>query len=200
MDSSHHPPRRRPVAPAKSPPTPPSTLADPQGKFSKSKGIGVFGNDAKDTNIPAQVWRYYLLTNRPEKLKETTEEFISNTPLIAEDGGVVLGSKKTTVFLVDGKTGRLIYTYKMSDPPSTSQSSVVNSVLNSTTFDELGKSGSLNFEPDELPLYITRTDYSLKSFALNSDKVLWNMTVAEIGAAYLCQDTENSFSGGSFRF
>ncbi|XP_042515610.1 probable methionine--tRNA ligase [Macadamia integrifolia] len=36
------------------------------GKFSKSKGIGVFGNDAKDTNIPVDVWRYYLLTNRPE--------------------------------------------------------------------------------------------------------------------------------------
>uniref|UniRef100_A0A2N9FY19 methionine--tRNA ligase n=1 Tax=Fagus sylvatica TaxID=28930 RepID=A0A2N9FY19_FAGSY len=37
------------------------------GKFSKSKGIGVFGNDAKDTNIPVEVWRYYLLTNRPEE-------------------------------------------------------------------------------------------------------------------------------------
>lgn len=36
------------------------------GKFSKSHGIGVFGNDAKDTKIPAEVWRYYLLTNRPE--------------------------------------------------------------------------------------------------------------------------------------
>lgn len=36
------------------------------GKFSKSKGIGVFGNDVKDTNIPVEVWRYYLLTNRPE--------------------------------------------------------------------------------------------------------------------------------------
>ncbi|KAF8723291.1 hypothetical protein HU200_021809 [Digitaria exilis] len=36
------------------------------GKFSKSKGIGVFGNDARDTNIPPEVWRYYLLTNRPE--------------------------------------------------------------------------------------------------------------------------------------
>ncbi|KAG0465746.1 hypothetical protein HPP92_019910 [Vanilla planifolia] len=36
------------------------------GKFSKSKGIGIFGNDAKDTKIPAEVWRYYLLTNRPE--------------------------------------------------------------------------------------------------------------------------------------
>eukprot|EP01018_Ginkgo_biloba_P028836 Gb_31125 [translate_table: standard] len=36
------------------------------GKFSKSKGMGVFGNDAKNTSIPAEVWRYYLLTNRPE--------------------------------------------------------------------------------------------------------------------------------------
>jgi methionyl-tRNA synthetase len=38
------------------------------GKFSKSKGVGVFGNDAKDTNIPVEVWRYYLLTNRPEEI------------------------------------------------------------------------------------------------------------------------------------
>ncbi|XP_031379434.1 methionine--tRNA ligase, cytoplasmic [Punica granatum] len=36
------------------------------GKFSKSHGIGVFGNDARDTNLPVEVWRYYLLINRPE--------------------------------------------------------------------------------------------------------------------------------------
>ncbi|CAN6246245.1 unnamed protein product [Urochloa humidicola] len=36
------------------------------GKFSKSKGIGVFGNDAKNTNIPPEVWRFYLLMSRPE--------------------------------------------------------------------------------------------------------------------------------------
>ncbi|KAF6155370.1 hypothetical protein GIB67_019896 [Kingdonia uniflora] len=36
------------------------------GKFSKSNGIGIFGNDAKDTKIPSEVWRYYLLINRPE--------------------------------------------------------------------------------------------------------------------------------------
>ncbi|GMP26919.1 hypothetical protein CsSME_00003154 [Camellia sinensis var. sinensis] len=129
------------------------------------------------------------------KLKETIEEFISNTPLIAEDGGVVLGSKKTTVFLVDAKTGRLIYTYSLSNSPPTSQNNDEKSVLNGTTFDELEQSGSLNLKPDELPLYITRTDYSLKSFALNTDKVLWNMTVAEVGAAFLCQEVENSFSG-----
>ena len=37
------------------------------GKFSKSKGIGVFGNDARDTGIPADVWRFYIFYNRPER-------------------------------------------------------------------------------------------------------------------------------------
>ena len=36
------------------------------GKFSKSRGVGVFGDGAKETGIPASVWRYYLLANRPE--------------------------------------------------------------------------------------------------------------------------------------
>jgi len=36
------------------------------GKFSKSLGIGVFGDDAIKTGIPPDVWRYYLLVNRPE--------------------------------------------------------------------------------------------------------------------------------------
>jgi methionyl-tRNA synthetase len=37
------------------------------GKFSKSKGVGVFGTDARDTGIPAEVWRFYMYYNRPEK-------------------------------------------------------------------------------------------------------------------------------------
>ena len=36
------------------------------GKFSKSQGIGVFGNDIMSTGIPADIWRFYLLYNRPE--------------------------------------------------------------------------------------------------------------------------------------
>lgn len=37
------------------------------GKFSKSKGIGIFGNDVEETGIPADVWRFYMFYNRPEK-------------------------------------------------------------------------------------------------------------------------------------
>ncbi|MDY4888278.1 MAG: methionine--tRNA ligase [Sphaerochaetaceae bacterium] len=36
------------------------------GKFSKSKGIGIFGNDVESTGIPADVWRFYMFYNRPE--------------------------------------------------------------------------------------------------------------------------------------
>lgn len=36
------------------------------GKFSKSRGIGVFGNDAQNTGISSSVWRFYLLYVRPE--------------------------------------------------------------------------------------------------------------------------------------
>lgn len=37
------------------------------GKFSKSRGIGVFGNDVQETGIPADCWRFYMFYNRPEK-------------------------------------------------------------------------------------------------------------------------------------
>jgi methionyl-tRNA synthetase len=37
------------------------------GKFSKSRGVGVFGTDVMETGIPADVWRFYIYYNRPEK-------------------------------------------------------------------------------------------------------------------------------------
>ncbi|XP_015065013.1 serine/threonine-protein kinase/endoribonuclease IRE1a isoform X1 [Solanum pennellii] len=130
-------------------------------------------------------WELYA-HNRLGKLKlmKSIDEYISSTPQIAEDGGIVLGSKRTTAFLIDAKTGRLIYTYSMPSSPATQD--------NDTAFHHNG-----TIEEKSLPsytLYITRTDYALTSFIPNSDKVLWNMTVAEIGAAALCK-VDDAFSG-----
>ncbi len=36
------------------------------GKFSKSNCTGVFGDDAKNTGLSSEIFRYYLLINRPE--------------------------------------------------------------------------------------------------------------------------------------
>ncbi|KPI37619.1 Methionine--tRNA ligase, cytoplasmic [Cyphellophora attinorum] len=63
------------------------------GKFSKSRGIGVFGNNAKDTGVPADVWRYYLLKNRPESSDTQFgwDAFVdgNNTELLAKLGNFV---------------------------------------------------------------------------------------------------------------
>ncbi|KAJ0423638.1 Methionyl-tRNA synthetase [Aspergillus carlsbadensis] len=36
------------------------------GKFSKSRGIGVFGDSAQKAGVASDVWRYYLISHRPE--------------------------------------------------------------------------------------------------------------------------------------
>lgn len=36
------------------------------GKFSKSESIGIFGDDAMDSGIDSDIWRFYLLAQRPE--------------------------------------------------------------------------------------------------------------------------------------
>ncbi|ORX91886.1 methionyl-tRNA synthetase [Basidiobolus meristosporus CBS 931.73] len=60
------------------------------GKFSKSRNVGVFGNNVMDTGIPVAVWRYYLLSNRPETNDSvfTWKDFITrnNSELLANVG------------------------------------------------------------------------------------------------------------------
>ncbi|OLY82357.1 putative methionine-tRNA ligase, cytoplasmic [Smittium mucronatum] len=60
------------------------------GKFSKSRGVGVFGNSAQETGIAPDVWRYFLLSNRPESsdTQFTWSEFIArnNNELLANLG------------------------------------------------------------------------------------------------------------------
>lgn len=36
------------------------------GKFSKSRGVGVFGTDAINSGVPSDLWRFYLISTRPE--------------------------------------------------------------------------------------------------------------------------------------
>ncbi|OJJ47331.1 hypothetical protein ASPZODRAFT_2128988 [Penicilliopsis zonata CBS 506.65] len=63
------------------------------GKFSKSKGVGVFGTNAKDTGVDADIWRFYLLSRRPETNDSEFkwEEFIStnNNDLLKNVGNLV---------------------------------------------------------------------------------------------------------------
>ncbi len=70
------------------------------GKFSKSRQVGVFGDDAVNSGVPADVWRYYLLANRPEQADTNFawEDFSdkNNNELLANLGNLV---NRTLVFI-----------------------------------------------------------------------------------------------------
>lgn len=65
------------------------------GKFSKRNGTGVFGTHAieLESEIPSEVWRYYLLVNRPEKSDSefSWKDFVdkNNNELLANLGNLV---------------------------------------------------------------------------------------------------------------
>lgn len=63
------------------------------GKFSKSRNVGVFGDNARDSGIPPSVWRYYLASIRPETGDShfSWDEFITknNAELLANLGNFV---------------------------------------------------------------------------------------------------------------
>ncbi|MDR2134230.1 MAG: methionine--tRNA ligase [Treponema sp.] len=78
------------------------------GKFSKSRGIGVFGTDVMETGIPADLWRFYIYYNRPEKSDAvfTWKDFQEkvNGELIGNLGNLV---NRTMSFITRYYDGRL---------------------------------------------------------------------------------------------
>lgn len=155
----------------------------------KEKGPGGLTGFFLDYGDDWQLYAHYKYSGGM-KLPMNIEDFIKITPHMSEDGAVMLGSKKTTVFVVEAKTGRLIRTFKSPDSPSSLQSfeggSGLHDDLNNNK--DLLKSGSSNTAQ---VIYILRTDYALQTFGPNSDKVSWSAKVATIGATFLCKDVEN---------
>jgi methionyl-tRNA synthetase len=80
-------------------------------KFSKSRGIGVFGNDAQDTGIPADIWRFYLIYTRPESQDSAFqwEDLMAknNNDLLASLGNFFNRALKFTKDNYDGVIGKI---------------------------------------------------------------------------------------------
>ena len=77
------------------------------GKFSKSKGVGVFGTDAMESGIAADAWRFYVFYNRPEKADAvfTWKDFQEkvNGELIGNLGNLMNRTLSFVVRYYDGK-------------------------------------------------------------------------------------------------
>ena len=80
-------------------------------KFSKSRGIGVFGNDAQSTGIPCDIWRFYLMYTRPENSDSAFkwEDLMlkTNSELLANLGNFVNRALKFTKDNFNSTVGKI---------------------------------------------------------------------------------------------
>ena len=78
-------------------------------KFSKSRNIGVFGTDVRETGIPVDLWRFYLLLIRPERSDSSFNwmEFFErvNSEFIDNIGNLV---NRALVYLTKNFEGRIL--------------------------------------------------------------------------------------------
>lgn len=131
------------------------------------------------------------------RLKESVADYVAVTPIVSKDGAVILGSKRSTVFEVDAKTGKLLRSYGAADFRNVSTTAMWSGDKDSegVTNDfrannkELADPAKLNLP--EFLLQIVRTDYFLQSVGPGSGIVLWTMSVAEFEAVLFCQHNEN---------
>jgi methionyl-tRNA synthetase len=95
------------------------------GKFSKSRGVGVFGDTAKLTGVPPSVWRYYLLANRPEvsdtEFKWADFVAANNNELLANFGNFINRVVKFTVANFDSTVPEFDPTY---EEPATTENTL----------------------------------------------------------------------------
>ena len=80
-------------------------------KFSKSRGIGVFGNDVMSTDIPSDIWRFYLIYTRPENADSAFkwEDLMlkNNSELLANLGNFVNRALKFCKEYFGGKISQI---------------------------------------------------------------------------------------------
>ncbi|EPS70743.1 hypothetical protein M569_04013, partial [Genlisea aurea] len=121
------------------------------------------------------------------------EEFVKRTPFVSAGGGVMLGSKKTSAFLLNAETGKVVRSFKTDNSPSFEFNADAASSFTTTEIEEWLPSTS---DSTEKPLYVTRTDYALSYTSVKTGKVLWYLMFADIEASFVCDGIENFF--GSF--
>ncbi|OBA27954.1 methionyl-tRNA synthetase [Hanseniaspora valbyensis NRRL Y-1626] len=88
------------------------------GKFSKSRGVGVFGNNAQDIGVSPSVWRYFLASMRPETSDSqfSWSDFVTrnNSELLANLGNFVNRIMK----FVNSKYNSVIPEFSVDDLPN----------------------------------------------------------------------------------
>jgi serine/threonine-protein kinase/endoribonuclease IRE1 len=126
------------------------------------------------------------------RLPVTTRDLVEASPSVTNDGAVIVGTRKTTVFAVDAESGEIVRTF---DPETGDLDD--DSALRGSENDEDGENGGRTI------VLLGRTDYAVKSIDAVTGKVRWNVTHGDLrpvggGGAGDNSDSNNvGYLGGS---
>ena len=99
------------------------------------------------------------------RLPVTTRDLVEASPSVTNDGAVIVGTRKTTVFAVDAESGEIVRTFD----PETDDFEDESSVRGNEDGED-GENGGRTI------VLLGRTDYAVKSIDAVTGKVRWNVT------------------------
>merc|ERR1712159_564511 len=103
------------------------------------------------------------------RLPVTTKDLVEASPSVTNDGAVIVGTRKTTVFAVDAENGEIVRTYDPETDDLEDESSV-----RGNDDDEEDTNGGRTI------VLLGRTDYAVKSIDAVTGKVRWNVTHGDL--------------------
>lgn len=142
-------------------------------------------------------WKLFKYYKNQGKERLNIEEYIKTLPKVVKDG-VILGGKRTTVYRLDGKTGRVVQRYTLDDLNSTLgvQKAEVKTVALAKDAEGLVESVPTDKEMVQNLVYIMRKDYVMQ-YKSESGNVLWSVSLAEIEAEFQCREIKKVLGGHS---
>lgn len=124
---------------------------------------------SSDYVVPSISGDLYHNTNEGyQKMNLNVKEMVNLTPLPGNENSIYLGSKSSTFYMINERTGELLCSYqeKQMKPCKTNIKEVI---------------------------YIIRNDYNIQSFDKSSSLLLWNLTWSEINPLYYKNLTLNEY-------
>lgn len=186
------------------PPPPPPGGTSVGGDASSPESSQASIKQQSHAIVPGADGKLYALsaeTAAVMKLGVSAMDIVAATPSMSRDGSTVLGAKKDVVYVIDPVTGMLVNKFSSEDPSSlvnflrdskkVSQKMAENIVdqqqqpssSRQWDFDTMIDDGLVGDHENPLfrPIYLSRTEYSIKSFSAELGAEAWNVSYTKCG-------------------
>jgi len=139
-----------------------------------------------------------------ERLPASVQELVAASPSITTDGAVVLGARRTVVYALSPRDGRLLREF--SDSPAFTEQEFRAGLKGLAPADWEQLDGGRQEDRFDVPIYVGRTEHVVRSVDKETGLERWNVTYAKLahlppgqlfGGAFFSPEPELESEGGA---